>query len=541
MAGPAVAVVDVRAPAPPAGPVLRPDAGSRRRPAVAVVLLLLLAGALFLAHGSRTLNAPFGDSHDGRNAAVWATGSESLRQDGPLRSRLGTRHEHGGYANHPPLIYVETAVAEVLGWATPASTRAPAWLGSLVLLLLVARLLVDRGLRPGAAGVAVVLLATTQMFLVYGTMLDTPVTSLPFGAGLLVAWERARRGRRVQPWCAATLSLFAVLAGWQSLALAGIVAGWAVVRVVRRSGDRQVDLAFAGGALAGGVLLLGWLLWAFGGTLSPLIDQFLFRTGHFTEPVGLDGAVAAMVRDGMAMIGVLGLVALAGAALALRDRRTRGVMALALAVTIPYPLVFKAAVVNHDYWDYWLLLPFAIGVGVLADALLGHWATRPRWTAGFLLSVAGLGASLTACSWAAPGVPEQRKLSGFAVTEAIRAPQLGPGQVTSWYAGTVGSPAPWLALATGRAAVAVRGGEMDVLHRSRPTDIVLVGDARCRNGRNERTYEFRPASSLVDQPPVIESCWPLDSPQAVAGPGRRETRSAGARSSGAVGRSTYPA
>lgn len=480
-----------------------------------MVALLLLAGALFLAHGSRTLNAPFGDSHDGRNAAVWATGSKAIRQDGPVRSRLGTLHEQGVYANHPPLIYVETAVAEVLGGATPASTRAPAWLGSLALLLLVARLLVDRGLRPAAAGVAVVLLATTQMFLVYGTMLDTPIISLPFGAGLLVVWERGRRGRSVRPWCAATLSLLAVLAGWQSLLLAGIVGGWAVVRLVRRSGDRQVDLAFAGGALAGGVLLLGWLLWAFGGTLSPLLEQFLFRTGHSTEPVRLESAVTATLRDGMAMIGVLGLVALAGAALALRDRRTRGVMALALAVTVPYPLLFKAGVVNHDYWDYWLLLPLAIGLGVIAEAVLSHWATRPRRKAAFLLSVAGLGASLTICSWVAPSVPEARKISGFAVIEATRAPQLGPGQVTSWYAGTVGSPASWLALATGRAAVAVRGGELDVLARSRPTDVVLVGDSRCRNGRNERTYGFRPASSLVELPPVIESCWPVVLPHAV--------------------------
>ena len=517
MAGPAGVVV-VRAPAPLAGPVPGPRAGRRRRPA-AVVLLLVLAGALFLAHGSRTLNAPFGDSHDGRNAGVWATGSKSLRQDGPVRSRLGTRHGHGVYADHPPLIYVETALAEVLGRATPAATRAPAWLGSLALLLLVARLLVERGLRPAAAGAAAVLLATTQMFLVYGTMLDTPVTSLPFGAALLVAWERGRRGR-VRPGCAATLALLAVLAGWQSLLLAGIVACWAVVRVVRGAGDRRVNLAFAGGALAGAVLLLGWLVWAFGSTLSPLIEQFLFRTGHSTEPVGLGGAVAATLRDGRALFGGLGLVALAGAALAVRDRRTRGAMVLALAVTIPYPLLFKAGVVNHDYWNYWLLLPFGVGLGVIADAVLGHWESRPRWTAGLLLSVAGLGATLTMSAWAVPRPAEARKLSGFGVNEATSAPSFGPGQQTSWYAGTVGSPAPWLALATGRPAIAVRGSAIDVLARSRPTDAVLVGDVRCQGGRDVRTYEFRPASSLADQPPAIDSCWPEDPPQAVAPPGR---------------------
>jgi len=317
------------------------------------------------------------------------------------------------------------------------------------------------------------------------------------------------------------LTLLAVLAGWQSLLLAGIVGCWALVRVVRRSGDRRVELAFAGGALAGAVLLLGWLLWAFGGTLSPLIDQFIFRTGHSSsEPVGLSTAVAATLRDGRVMLGGLGLVALLGAALALRDRRTRGAMVLALAVTVPYPILFKAGVVNHDYWNYWLLLPFAIGVGVMVDALLGHWETTPRWAAGFLLATAALGAGLTMESWVVPGVAEARKLSGFAVIEATRHPQLGPGQVSSWYAGTVGEPAPWLALATGRPAVAVRGDEMVALAGARPTDIVLVGDAHCRHGRNVRTYAFRPASSLVDRPPVIESCWPEHLPQGVAPPGR---------------------
>jgi hypothetical protein len=508
MAVSAVALDVGSAPPPPIVPAI----GRRRRPGV-VVLLLLLAGALFLAHGSRTLNAPFGDSHDGRNAAIWATGSKSLRQDGPVQSRVGTRHEHGGYADHPPLIYVETALAEVLGRATPASTRAPAWLGSLALLLLVTRLLVDRGLRPAAAGVAAILLATTQMFLVYGTMLDTPVTSLPFGAALLVVWERGRRGRHIRPWWAATLAVFAVLAGWQSLLLAALIACWAVVRMVRGSGDRRVNLAFAGGALAGGLLLLGWLVWAFGGTLSPLVDRFLFRTGHSTQRVGLDGADAATLRAGWALCGALGMVALAGVAVALRDRRTRGAMVLALAVTVPYPLVFKAGVVNHDYWNYWLLLPLAMGLGVCADAVLGYRESRSRWSAGFLVSMAALAAALTMSSWAVPRTAEARKLSGFGVKEATSAPQLGPGQTTSWYAGTVGSPASWLVLATGRPAVAVRGAAIDLLARLRPTDAVLVGEVRCQGSSDVRLYEFRPAASLADRPPVIESCWPDEPPQ----------------------------
>ena len=35
------------------------------------------------------------------------------------------------------------------------------------------------------------------MFLVYGTMLDTPITSFPFTLAIVLAWQRARQGR---PW-----------------------------------------------------------------------------------------------------------------------------------------------------------------------------------------------------------------------------------------------------------------------------------------------------------------------------------------------------
>lgn len=68
-------------------------------------MLLALATALFLGFGSRTISAPFGESHDGRNAWVWSSGSLSLRMDGPVTSRLGTRSPVTGvYVNHPPLI-----------------------------------------------------------------------------------------------------------------------------------------------------------------------------------------------------------------------------------------------------------------------------------------------------------------------------------------------------------------------------------------------------------------------------------------------------
>lgn len=153
--------------------VLQTSVGRRdRRPAFA---LLALGVLLFLAFSSRMIGAPFGDSHDGRNAGVWAAGGRNLLDDGPLSTRMGTRGVTTGvYANHPPLLYVETALFAA-GAASPAAARAPAWLGTVASLVLLSALLLGAGLRPVAAGAALVLASVTPMLLVYGVMLDTPV------------------------------------------------------------------------------------------------------------------------------------------------------------------------------------------------------------------------------------------------------------------------------------------------------------------------------------------------------------------------------
>lgn len=471
-------------------------------------VLLVLAALLFLGYASRTIAAPFGDSHDGRNAGVWAAGSRALREDGPIASRLGTHSpENGVYANHPPLLYVETAVAEVLGPATTAVTRAPAWIGSLLVLVLLARLLREAGVHPTAVGMAVLVTATTPMFLTYGTMLDTPVTSLPFGLGVLLLWERSRRGDRVRPVTAAVLAALAVLAGWQSLLVAGAVGGWSLVRLARRSGRRELDVAFAGGALVGLGLLVGWLLWAFGGQLRPLLDQFVLRTGESsTAPVGLRALVATERRDALAMFGITGAVAAVGLAWAVRDAGLRGLAALALAVTVPYPFLFRSGAVNHDYWGYWFLFPLAVGAAAGAGRLVGYWSSAGRRPSFLVCSVATGCVVVGLSAWVVPPVAEARVLDGIPVGRLLVGAQLPADQTTAWYAGAVGTPAGWLALATRRPAALVPPSQYGALARSRPGDMVLVGEVLCVAGRDHRSYELRPAGSLADRPPGIAPC-----------------------------------
>lgn len=468
--------------------------------------LVVLAALLFVGHGLRTIGAPFGDSHDGRNAGVWAAGSRNLRESGPAASRLGTRSpENGVYANHPPLIYVETAMAEAVGLGSRAATRAPAWLGSLAVIVLLGRLLRERGLRGPAVGVALLLAAATPMFLVYGTMLDTPVTSLPFGAGLLLLWERARRGDQVHPVVAGVVAALAVLAGWQSVALAVLVGAWALVRVLRRTG-RNGELGFTLGTAAGGVLLMAWLLWAFGGTLRPLVDQFLFRTGRSGQGVSVGAVFAGERRDLLTMFGPIALLAGAGVLAGLANARTRGVVGLALAVTLPYPFVFRAAAVNHDYWGYWFLLPVAVGLAAGGDVLLRWWAAWGRPQIVPIIGASLVAAVLVVGAVTAPSTAEVRKLRGFSAARALEGRSLPEGQPVARYAGAVGEPATWLGWTTGRRAELVPASQYEAVAGAAPAELVLVGEVRCVAGADHRSYELRPASSLLDRPPAIQPC-----------------------------------
>lgn len=473
-------------------------------PAVLVVLVLL-AGGLFLSFGSRIAAEPFGDSHDGRNAGVWAAAGRALRE-GPIDSRLGSRsHEIGTYANHPPLIAAEVAVADALGGGSTAATRAPAWIGTVATLGLLALLLRERGLRGSASGIAILLVAATPMVLVFGTMLDTPVTSLPFAVALLLLWERARAGRRVPPGLAAGAAGLAVLAGWQSLLLAGVVACWALVRAIRGRGDRGSEGAFVAGALVGAALLGAWLWSAFGGSLRPLAAAYAFRSGG-TVPMAVDELLARILHDGRVMLGVPAFLGVLGLVPALAKRSTRGLAVVALAVTVPYPLVFRAGAMNHEYWNFWFVLPIAVGLAAGGDWVLGALRHRRRADVVLVGLAAGVAGVLALGAWVQPTA------AGWAIQEGARAGAvagagaLPPDQAVAWYAGAVGKPASWISLPTRRPAVPVALPDIERLGAERPGDLILVGRGECPFGAPRISYAWETPADVLARPPDVSLC-----------------------------------
>ncbi len=338
---------------------------------VAYVVLALVAGVFLLLAADR-ITGPFGDSDEGINAAVWGADSRALRELGPIDSALGGRRGDGtSYANHPPMIVITAAAAEVVAGEHTFTTRAPAWLGALASIPLLywlgrrARL----GALPAAAGAATA--ALTPMFVVYGPMLDTPVTSFPFGVAVLALWVRDLGREGDEPprwWAVAGCSALACLAGWQAaLLVAACAVGVAAARRSNPGAAVRHAAPYAGGGLVGLAGSIGWIWWVYG-DLAPLTDKFSQRAADAST--GYLDVVSFQVPWIVQLLGlsVVGLVACAVAAV--RDRPLRPLATLSLVVTFLYAFVFKEAAAGHQYWMYWVLLPTAVGGGYLARALL---------------------------------------------------------------------------------------------------------------------------------------------------------------------------
>src|SRR3546814_17203895 len=112
----------------------------------------------------------------------------------------------------------------------------PAGLGSICSLVLVWLIMKQVGLCTGDRAIGGVLAAGCPMFLDYGTMLDTPVTSLPFGLPSILVWQRSQASG-LDSWSRLATAVLSVAAGWQAA-----FAAWLTVLIddARRSPRRPV-------------------------------------------------------------------------------------------------------------------------------------------------------------------------------------------------------------------------------------------------------------------------------------------------------------
>ena len=158
------------------GPVAK---RSSTRPTLAIVIAVAVASAVFLSMNTGAMTKRFGYSHDGYNGAMWSIGADAIETDGLIKSRLGGKNSFGTYANHPPAIYVETYLSRRLPIDSHPAARLVPVISSLLALGLLAALLRELKFSDAALAASLLLVATSPMFTVFGSMLDTPILGLP--------------------------------------------------------------------------------------------------------------------------------------------------------------------------------------------------------------------------------------------------------------------------------------------------------------------------------------------------------------------------
>ncbi len=436
--------------------------------------LLAVTVVAFLVVSWGRITGPFGDSDEGINGAVWAYASRSMRDLGPVESALGGRHLNGSrYATHPPLIVSETALAETIAGEHGASSRAAAWVGSIVALFLLYRLGRRLGFSPVSAAGGAAVAGTTGMFVTYGPMLDTPVTAFPFAVGVTLLWTRDWQGDDPpSPWLTATVTLAACLASWQCALLAGLAGAALAVRHRRDPGRALLAAApYLGGATAGVALSIGWSWWTYG-DLGALSDKLGRRTGS-SSTVGLADVVSFQVPWLAELLG-LGTLGLVGSVVALWDRPVRPAAALTLATALGYALLFREAAAGHQYWCYWVLLPVAIGSGWGLSRLERDVRARRGGTVAPVVGVVVAVVLVGAFDLARPGKAAGWISGGHQAVELLRTGVPAEQRVIH-YVGEKDRPDPMVVYELGRTAEALTtAADLDALAAQRPDEPVYV-------------------------------------------------------------------
>ncbi len=343
------------------------------------LVFLAAFSLLFLVRvGGERLAAPFGDSGDGYNGATWSSGSRALRND-PVASRLGARspeepYGFATYAHHPPLIYLATAGAQAI---TPSHPELAARLlvasSTLVSAFLLFGVLLQLGVRTSIAVGGVVLGYCVPMLFTFGTMLDTTTLAMAPAAGYLLVWVRSHRG-------VGRASTVGVLAGvlclgsWEGVIL--VVATGALTMFGRRTeASRATAAAIAWGAAVGLALTWTWLLWA-NGSLDVVFQFGKLRVAGDQSGVETATLTESIVRQSHHLVALFGVALILGPpafVAAIRMARYRMVETALLVTVGLYSLVFFSGAAYHAHWNYWLMLPLAVGFAALGEAI----ASRP--------------------------------------------------------------------------------------------------------------------------------------------------------------------
>ena len=149
--------------------------------------------------------------------------------------------------------------------------------------------------------------------------------------------------------------------------------------------------ATSAGFLVGVLTLAAWLWWV-AGSFDPIFDQARMRSGSGSAAIGWSSFLEFQGIYLGALIGPVVLLAgIIGLGLVLRNRSARLTVFGIVGVTLAYPVLLRDGASNHDYWNYWIVIPLALGAGFTVQCLW-CWVAR-RYDSEPL----ALGVALTVC------------------------------------------------------------------------------------------------------------------------------------------------
>ncbi len=353
------------------------------------VFALALICVMPLGFSLPSLFDPFGQTEEGVNATIWGLGARNLLAEGPLDAELGARvtpfpgpgPRVGIYAHHPPLPVWISALVQLFteAEAGPRLVALGAAGLSLLLLFRVLRLFVSQPL----ALLAMAVIASAPYVLVYGRLLTTLTLATPL---FLLALEAVlRRSLRDEPlrWTLPVVFMGLVLSSWDGVLGAAVLAlylawvelhagGWRSAAAWRRA--LTPGLAAAVTLTAVGA----WLVWANGGA-EAMAWQFRYRSSSNLPGTGDWLSKQLGFLGGGLGWGTLALLASAAVWLPL-VARPRGLVTALLLSAVPglgMLLIFRQGADRHPFWAFNLILPSAIVIACILQAL--H--TRPGATA----------------------------------------------------------------------------------------------------------------------------------------------------------------
>lgn len=176
---------------------------------------------------------------------------------------------------------------------------------------------------------------------------------------------------------------------------------------------------------------------------------------------------------------IAGPVGLIGLVIAVARPATRSIAVVSTTAIVSYAVVFLGGADMHDYWNYALLLPLAVGAASLAEWVIGAIDTERRRVA--TSAVLGLAALAVLMSLARPSSAEDVLRNGTGtgrLAHVADARSDGRGPALAYVSGG-GALSRWIDYETGRPGLALADtSALQRLARRRPTFPVLVVLAR---------------------------------------------------------------